>query len=281
MAELKQRYENAKAQACITPFPKETTDDVFNAAIRLCEQQAASVAQTSKALDWARNEVLRLDEQLKQQAAELTKFEEQLDMHVEVAKLDAQKLEEQAAESVRCDELLRKAADVLDEQVAELQRLTLALEGYGKHPAECNTPDGEGACVSHMAYEELNLKFKQQTAALAQLREWQRVEQERQSQHAYDVMVPMDEYEKLKQQATMIDALQDLRETEVECLKVRLEEQAAAMGRMQMTMEQISLYAFRGAEYHKLDGDEPNVAAYEGFARIDAAIKSAARGDKS
>ena len=53
--------------------------------------------------------------------------------------------------------LLHDAAD-------EIERLTLALNGYGKHPEECTGADGEGACVSHMAYEELRESLRKKSS---------------------------------------------------------------------------------------------------------------------
>ncbi len=54
----------------------------------------------------------------------------------------------------------------LAEANAEVQRLTLALNGYGKHPEECAGTDGEGACVSHMAYEESSQQLEVARKAL-------------------------------------------------------------------------------------------------------------------
>lgn len=53
---------------------------------------------------------------------------------------------------------------LLHDAASEIERLTLALNGYGKHPEECTGADGRGACASHMAYEELREILRKKTA---------------------------------------------------------------------------------------------------------------------
>lgn len=52
--------------------------------------------------------------------------------------------------------LIRKLDEALRQERAEVARLTAALNAYGKHPEECDPQgEGEGACVSHMAYLDM------------------------------------------------------------------------------------------------------------------------------
>lgn len=57
-----------------------------------------------------------------------------------------------------CDEREVMHAPLLREAADEIERLKKALAAYGKNPDECKGPDG--ACVSHMAYEELTAQIR-------------------------------------------------------------------------------------------------------------------------
>ena len=50
---------------------------------------------------------------------------------------------------------VRRLRAELSRLQADAGRMTLALQGYGKHPEECADKLGGGACVSHMAYESV------------------------------------------------------------------------------------------------------------------------------
>lgn len=85
---------------------------------------------------------------------------------------------------------------------AEIERLTLALNGYGKHPEECAD---ERPCVSHMAYTEQCERISQLERAFEQERSSRRLADDTLLKAQNNALKFMNRVKQLEQALTSIE----------------------------------------------------------------------------